>query len=73
MLSTEENLVQNVKVGEHIANSDHNIIRGEINIAKKLEKNDEKIYNYKRGDFNQIREKLETRRHLICTIYSQIN
>ena len=35
VLSTEENLVQNVKVGEQIANSDHNIIRGEMNIAKK--------------------------------------
>ena len=58
VLSTDENLVQNLKVGEHIATSDHNIIRGEINIAKKLEENNEKIYNYKRGNFNQIREKL---------------
>ena len=60
VLSTEENLVQKVKDGEHIANSDHNIIRGEINITKKLEENEEKIYNYKRGNFNQIREKLRT-------------
>ena len=57
LAATEENLVQNVKDGEHITNCDHNIIRDEINITKKLEVNYEKIYNYKIGDFNQIREK----------------
>ena len=34
------------------------MIRVEMNIAKKIKENDEKIYNYKRGNYNQIREKL---------------
>ena len=58
VITTDENLVQNIQVGEHIATADHNVIRGEINIAKDLEENNEQIYNYKKGKFNKIKDKL---------------
>ena len=58
VIATEENLVQNVQVGEHIATCDHNLIRGEINISKELDVNDQQIYNYKRGNYNKISQKL---------------
>ena len=50
VLSAEENLVQKLQFGKHTAIYDHNIIRGQINIGKKLEETNELIYNYKRGN-----------------------
>ena len=59
MLSTEfRNHAQNLQVGEHIAKCDHNLIWGEIIIAKELEEINEQVYNYRRDNYIQISDKL---------------
>ena len=53
VITTNKNLL-----GEHIATTDQNLIRGKIKIPKELGENNEQIFNYKKGKFNKIKDKL---------------
>ena len=56
VLSTEDNLVSNLNIGEKLGNSDHNIIRFQINIPQvKVDKIKKKL-DYRRGNFNELKE-----------------
>ena len=54
----QENLVQNVQVGEHIATRDHILIRGEIDLANELDVINEQMYSYRSGKFDRISGKI---------------
>ena len=58
ILSTENDLVRNISVESHMSNCDHNPIIGEIHTYTSLNSSSQKVYNYKKADFDKIREQL---------------
>ena len=56
VLTTEDNLISNLTVGENLGKSDHRIIRFEINIPKQIEEKTIKKLDYRRGNFTQLKE-----------------
>jgi ribonucleases P/MRP protein subunit RPP40 len=57
ILSNEEHIVQNVKVGEHFSTSDHQIIRFELIVGNKSKyrSEDELYYDYFRANYEEAR------------------
>ena len=55
VISTDENLVNYLEIGEPLDTSDHNIIRGSINVSYIIDNSSQKIPNFKRADFDRIR------------------
>ena len=55
VLSTEENMVQDLEVGEPFGNSDHCIIRWKLAINKEIDV-EKKMHNYFKADYDKIRE-----------------
>ena len=60
VLSTEDNLISNISVGEYLGKSDHRIVRFEINIPQKKEQKIIKKLDYRRGNITQLKEYLKT-------------
>ena len=58
VLSTEENMVQNLEVGEPFGNSDHRIVRWKLATNKEIEV-EKKMHNYFKADYDKIREEAE--------------
>jgi hypothetical protein len=59
VLSTEQDLVQEVVIESPVANSDHNVITFVVPLKIKMESRTGKIYNYHKADFLKICSKLE--------------
>jgi ribonuclease P/MRP protein subunit RPP40 len=58
VLSTEENMVQNLEVGEPFGNSDHRIIRWKLVLNKEIDEGKE-MHNYFKADYDKIRKEAE--------------
>ena len=59
ILSTSENLVNNVVVGPEFSSSDHRIVTFDIRITEdKVNESSEKIPDFRRADFNKLRSLL---------------
>jgi ribonuclease P/MRP protein subunit RPP40 len=58
ILSSEENMIQNLSVGEHFETSDHQVIRFDL-LSKKI-KNKASIvrYDYFRADYDEVRKQM---------------
>lgn len=59
VLSTEDNQVTNISIGESLGKSDHNIIRFQINIPHKRESKKCKQADFRRANFTQLCEEIE--------------
>ena len=60
VLASHEHLVTNTRVGEHLGTSDHNIIRFDINHKTQLLRNKLPTPNFKRADFDGLRNALKS-------------
>ena len=59
VMTSEENIIENVTVGEHFHSSDHQIIRWEIVLQDcKSRETPRKSYNYFKADYNKVRSKI---------------
>ena len=58
VFTSDDNLVENLAVGEHFGDSDHNIIRFDIITSSKIKENNVFIPNFNRANFEEIRNKL---------------
>lgn len=58
ILTSEESLVEEVRVDENLADSDHNIIRFSLKVVSepKLQINNEKVLDFRNGSFTKFRE-----------------
>ena len=56
VLCSETSIVQNLKVGEPFATSDHHIIRFDLLVSKELTQDNTVAYNYFKADYNKIRD-----------------
>jgi hypothetical protein len=60
VISTEDNLVENILVGENFGTSDHKIIRWTVELEEhRAEEKNMKWYNYFKADFNLVRSKIK--------------
>ena len=59
VLTNDEHKVHSIKVEEHLGNSDHNIIRGQIDCNTSHKINLNKIPNFNRADWYEIKRKLD--------------
>ena len=60
VVSTEENMIQDVQVGERFGSSDHQIIRFTIASEHEIEEiKHKKRFNYYRADFDKVRNKIK--------------
>jgi hypothetical protein len=58
ILSSEENMIQNLCVGEHFETSDHQVIRFDL-LSKKIENKARNIrYDYFRADYDEVRKQM---------------
>jgi hypothetical protein len=57
VLSTDDNLVADLSVGESLVNSDHNIIRFRLNMKTEIQSNEMRIPNFYKANFNLFRDK----------------
>jgi hypothetical protein len=55
ILTSEENMVDNVMVGEPFGSSDHQIIRWDFVACREGNKEEVKIYNFLKADYEQMR------------------
>ena len=58
VFTSDENIVDNLEVGEHLSDSDHNIIRFEIVTSIGRKENSTLIPNFTHANFEEIRSKL---------------
>jgi hypothetical protein len=60
VLTSDEDLIGNVRVGEHLDTSDHNIVRFDLNIMSKtaVAENKTKILDFRTGDYEKFRNML---------------
>ena len=63
VLTTEDNLVSNISVGENLGKSDHRIVRFEINIPQQKEQKIIKKLDYRWINITQLKEYLKTLAH----------
>ena len=56
VLTTEDNLISNLTVGENMGKSDHKIVRFEINIPHQKEKKVIKKLDYRKSNWTQLKE-----------------
>ena len=56
VLTSDENIVDNLQVGEEFGTSDHQVIRFEVVIGAEVTKDNFKCYNYHCVDYNTIRQ-----------------
>ena len=60
ILTTDENLINNIKVGEEFSSSDHRIITYELKVSSENENTSlEKILDYKKANFPKLRHTIE--------------
>jgi hypothetical protein len=59
VLSTEQNLVQELRVECPVANSDHNVIMFMVPAGAKIETRENTVYNYHKADYETINNKLK--------------
>ena len=55
ILTTDEDLVSNVRVGEHLGNSDHNIIRFDLGLHYARKKSSRKVPIFRKVNFDALR------------------
>ena len=60
ILSTQEHLVFNTKVGEHLGSSDHNIIRFNVNISNTPKHNEMLTPNFKIANYDGLKSELKS-------------
>jgi ribonucleases P/MRP protein subunit RPP40 len=60
VLVSEENMIENLSVGEPFGSSDHQIIRWQVLICKQDDKVEKKTRDYFKADYVQMREVAET-------------
>ena len=60
VLTTSDDLVTDLKVCEHLANSDHNMIKFDINIDKREIENNLLVPNFNRANFDGFKNELRT-------------
>ena len=58
VITTQDNLVSNVKVGEHLSSCDHKLVRIDIRTQTSVTENKVKVPNFKRANFVALRQKL---------------
>ena len=58
VLSTEDNLISNLTIGEKLGKSDHSIVRFHINLSYQATKKTIQKLDFRRADFNQLKEKV---------------
>uniref|UniRef100_A0A803KG92 Reverse transcriptase domain-containing protein n=1 Tax=Xenopus tropicalis TaxID=8364 RepID=A0A803KG92_XENTR len=59
VISNNNELISNICVGEHLGNSDHNMVSFEIMLQRQLYKGVTKTLNFRRADFASIRASLQ--------------
>ncbi|KAE8597549.1 hypothetical protein XENTR_v10016507 [Xenopus tropicalis] len=59
VISNNTELISNICVGEHLGNSDHNMVSFEIMLQRQLYKGVTKTLNFRRADFASIRASLQ--------------
>ena len=57
-MSTEGNLITNLTIGEKLGKSDHSIVRFHINLSYQATKKTIQKLDFRRADFNQLKEKV---------------
>ncbi len=56
VITTQDNLVSNVTVGEHFGSSDHKLVRIDIRAQTWVTENKVKVPNFKRANYVEIRK-----------------
>ena len=56
VITSEQNLINYCEVGEHLSNCDHNIIRGCVNKSFNTDVSSQKIPNFDKANFDNIRK-----------------
>ena len=56
VLTTEDDLISDLSVGENIGKSDHRIVRFQINIPQQKEKKSIKKLDFRKGNWQQLKE-----------------
>uniref|UniRef100_A0A803JLD2 Reverse transcriptase domain-containing protein n=1 Tax=Xenopus tropicalis TaxID=8364 RepID=A0A803JLD2_XENTR len=59
VISNNTELISNICVGEHLGNSDHNMVSFEIMLQRQLYKGVTKTLNFRRADFASLRASLQ--------------
>ena len=61
VLSSEENMIENLEVGEPFGTSDHQIIRWKLVVCKGLTNKNKKVFNYFKTDYSAVRREVQDR------------
>jgi len=60
VFSTQEDMIQNIQIGENLVTSDHRIITFDINVNAERSTKNHFVPDFRRADFNGFRSELET-------------
>ena len=60
ILTSQEHLITNVNVGEHLGTSDHNLIRFNIDLPNQIRQNKSSTLNLKQANYGELRNALQT-------------
>ena len=55
ILTNENNLVHSLKVGEHLGNSDHHVIRFSLSFRHEIRENSTLMPDFAKGNFDLLR------------------
>ncbi len=58
VIVSQDHLINNVTVGEHICSCDHKVVRAEINTTSNVAENKIFVPNFRRGNFERLRSAL---------------
>ena len=58
VIASQDHLITNVIVGEHLGSCDHKVVRAEINTATNIVENKTFVPNFRRGNFERLRSEL---------------
>ena len=58
VITSQEHLINNITVGEHLGSCDHKVVRAEINTTTNIVENTTFVPNFRRGNFERLRSAL---------------
>ncbi len=58
IIASQDHLIKNVTVGEHLSSCDHKVVRADINITTNVVENKIFVPNFRRGNFERLRTEL---------------
>ncbi len=55
VIASQEHLIKNIIVGEHVSSCNHKVVRAEINTANNIVENKIFLPNFRRGNFERLK------------------